>query len=145
VVRLKDAVYRTHTAQPTTLVLSFSTPLNPTAAQDVRNYGIIGPGGRFIRVDSALYLPGARAVVLRPHLRLNIHFPYVLFVNGTGPGGVRDVFGNLLDGAGTGRAGSNYVATVSLSNLVLPGIWIRNTPMAVPEKASQAPHPPPRR
>jgi hypothetical protein len=44
-----------------------------------------------------------------------------LTVNGTGPGGVIDAQGNLLDGQMTGHPGSNFSTIVSIKDLVLPG------------------------
>ena len=107
--------------QPTTLVLAFSTPLDPARAEDAGNYRIIAPDGRTIAVDSASYDPGTRTVSLRPHQALDVHRRYRLIVTGTGPRGVAGPTGVLLDGAGNGRAGSDYVATVDRGTLVLPG------------------------
>jgi len=107
--------------QPTVLVLAFDRPLNPADAQDVANYRIVGPRGLLVPVASAVYDPTARTVTLHPSGRLNLHWVYHLTVRGTPPGGVRGLNGNLLDGAGTGRAGSDYVTSVTASNLVLPG------------------------
>ncbi len=107
--------------QPTVLVLAFDRPLNPADAQDVANYRIVGPRGLLVPVASAVYDPTARTVTLHPSGRLNLHWVYHLTVRGTPPGGVRGLNGNLLDGAGTGRAGSDYVTSVTASHLVLPG------------------------
>jgi uncharacterized repeat protein (TIGR01451 family) len=104
--------------QPTVVVLAFNEALAPNRAQDTRNYLIVGPGGRAIGVDSALYDPTTRTVTLRPHGRLNIHFAYRLTVVGTGPHGVTDVFNRLLDGAHTGTPASDYDAVVDLTVLV---------------------------
>jgi hypothetical protein len=107
-------------AMPTRLVLFFSTALDPATAQDVGNYRILGPNRRAIRVVSAQYLPGVNAVVLSPAALLNIHRDYSLTVNGSTPGGVADIYGNLLDGAGTGQPGSDYVTTIDRALLVIP-------------------------
>ena len=106
-------------ADPTRIVLGFSTALDPIHAQDVHNYSIVGPGGQSIAVDSAAYSPVTNTVVLTPHGRLNLHLIYRLTVKGTGPGGVTDTFGFLLDGAGNGLSGSNFVTNITASNLVL--------------------------
>jgi uncharacterized membrane protein len=104
---------------PTTLVLTFNEPLDPARAQDPNNYRIIGPDGRMIRVVSASYDPATLTVSLSPQQRLDVHAKYLLIVIGTGPGGVSDPSGVLLDGARTGQPGSNFVTTVTLSNVVL--------------------------
>jgi hypothetical protein len=44
--------------------------------------------------------------------RLNPHRRYQLVVNGSTPTGVADLIRNLLDGAGNGKPGSNYVAVL---------------------------------
>ncbi len=106
-------------AAPTSIVLGFSTALDPIHAQDVHNYSIVGPGGQSIVIDSAAYSPVTNTVVLRPHHRLNLHYIYRLTVNGSGPGGVMDKYGNLLDGVGNGLPGSNFVTNLTASNLVL--------------------------
>jgi streptogramin lyase len=108
-------------AMPTTLVLGFSQALDPARAQDARNYRIVGPGGRPIAVDSAVYDATTHTVTLAPHERLNVHFGYTLTVVGTGPLGVADASGRLLDGADTGRPGSDFTTVVDAHNLVLPG------------------------
>jgi hypothetical protein len=47
-------------------------------------------------------------VTLKPAQRLPLHFAYQLTVVGTPPGGLTDAAGVFLDGAGNGRAGSDY-------------------------------------
>ena len=106
-------------ADPTRIVLGFSTGLDPIHAQDVHNYRIVGPGGQIIAVDKATYSPQSNTVVLSPHSRLDLHLIYRLTVNGSSPGGVTDTFGILLDGAGNGLPGSNFVTNITASDLVL--------------------------
>ena len=105
---------------PTVLVLTFSGPLDPARAQDVNNYRITGPDGRSIAVDAAIYDPATLAVTLHPHRQLNAHNSFRLVVVGTGPLGLADTAGRLLDGARTGQPGSDAVTTVDFSNLVVP-------------------------
>ncbi len=50
---------------PTVVVLTFSSALDPTTAQDVRNYRIVGPAGRRIAINSAVYDPTTNTVALR--------------------------------------------------------------------------------
>ena len=110
VVSLERLGYHTG---PTTLALRFSAPLDAATAVDVRNYRLfqVHRGGHraAIRIRSAAYDPASRTVVLTPARELYLFGHYQLVVNGTSPTGVSDVYGNLLDGAGTGRPGSDYV------------------------------------
>ena len=104
---------------PTTLVLTFDKPLEPASAQNLRNYRLVNPHGRPARIIAAVYQPSTLTVTLHPAQRLDIHRTYTLTVVGTPPNGVRDTTGKLLDGAGTGHPGSNFVTEVTIANLVL--------------------------
>jgi hypothetical protein len=106
-------------AQPTTLVLTFDHPLDPTRAQDLGNYRLVSPHGRPIGIASAAYDPATPSVTLSPAHRLDIHYRYRLTVVGTGPYGLTDIFGLSLNAKDAGP-GSDYVATVTRHNLVLP-------------------------
>jgi len=106
---------------PTTLVLTFDKALDPASAQVPLNYTITNSQGHAIRIASIVYDPSALTVTLSPATRLNVHRSYHLTVIGTAPTGVTDTSGNLLDGALTGHPGSNYTATVTALDLVIPG------------------------
>ena len=91
----------------------------PSGAENVANYRIIaacadgrfGPNdARTIRIKSAVYNPATDTVTLTPVHRLNWHRRYEIKVNGSSPTGLTDLFGNLLDGVGNGKPGSNYSA-----------------------------------
>jgi uncharacterized repeat protein (TIGR01451 family)/CSLREA domain-containing protein len=97
---------------PTTLVLTFDRPLDPSSAQDPNNYVINVPGRGIIPVASAVYDPAALSVTLHPKTLINIHYAFFVTAVGTGPNGVRDTSGNLLDGAATGQPGSDYTARI---------------------------------
>jgi hypothetical protein len=103
----------------TAVVLTFSAALDPTTAEDVRNYRIVGPAGRRIAINSAVYNPTTNAVTLHPKEKINLHHNYHLTVIGNRPGGVASVFDTRLNGAGDGDPGSNYVATLNWKNVVL--------------------------
>ena len=107
-------------AQPTVLVLTFDRPLDPTSAQDPRNYLITNLLSPAIGVRSVAYDPFAKTVTLHPAQRLNVHRTYRLIVNGTGSTGVRSADGVALDGAGTGRPGSDFSMTIDRSTLFAP-------------------------
>jgi virginiamycin B lyase len=107
-------------AQPTSLVLTFDEPLDPARAQDVRNYQIVDLAAphRSIRITVAVYDQATQSVTLSPAQRLNFHHRFLLAVIGTGPNAVADTLGHLLDGAKTGRPGSNFATLVTAANLV---------------------------
>jgi hypothetical protein len=113
-------------AMPTTVVLTFSTALDPARAQDVSNYRIItlgGPGrggkrvGHRVAVHQVVYDPTAHTVTLHPAEPLDVHNRYELTVAGTGPTGLADTSGRLLDGKKTGMPGSDYVTVISFATL----------------------------
>ena len=108
-------------AQPTILVLSFSTPLDAARAQDVNNYRLVTLGGagrdgsrvgRPIGVLSAVYDPSALTVTLRPAERLDVHNAYRLTVKGTAPDGLAGPSGVPL--------GRDFVGLISRSTLEGP-------------------------
>jgi hypothetical protein len=105
---------------PTTLVLTFDQALDPTTAQNVKNYRLVGPGGRSIAIRSAVYDAAARTVTLRPVTRLSLQRSYTLTINGTSSTGVRSSAGQLLDGARTGRPGNDHKTAVLGKHLVIP-------------------------
>jgi uncharacterized repeat protein (TIGR01451 family) len=126
-------------AQPTVLVLTFSDLLNMGTAESTANYVILtrGRDGRFgsrgsrrIAVDSAVYLPDSRQVILRPHERLNFHLSYELIVNGLPPSGLTSEQGVPLDGAATGQPGSNFT-------LVMHGLGVL---FSRPQQTHASPH-----
>src|SRR5262249_7286511 len=100
--------------QPTEFVLTFSSALDPTRAQDPNNYtlrpiGVDGHLGRRMTIVSAVYDPIAHTVTLHPAKLVYLFQRYQLVVNGMSPNGVTSSSGVLLDGAGNGVPGSNYV------------------------------------
>ena len=105
--------------QPTALVLTFDKPLNAASAQNVRNYRLLNPHGRAARITLAVYNPSALTVTLEPTLRLDLHRDYQLTVVGKPPNGVQDTTGKLLNAAGAGQPGSNFVTQITSANLVL--------------------------
>jgi hypothetical protein len=103
--------------QPTYLVINVDGPLSSSPAENVSNYKIVGPGGGQIKVGSAIYDAATNTVTLVPASRLNLHWKYHLTINGTTASGLTNPDGLLLDGAGTGEPGSNYVTTLAWENL----------------------------
>ena len=113
-------------AQPTLLVLTFTGPLDPTRAEDLSNYALVGPvggrgrGGHPIAISRAIYDASTHTVTLLPARGLNVHDRYRLTIRGTGPAGVAGPSGVLLDGTGDGRPGSDSVITFGRESLAGP-------------------------
>jgi hypothetical protein len=120
-------------------MLAFDAPLDPARAQNANNYRIADPRGRPVGIAWARYNVATWAVLLRPSARLNVHRSYRLTVVGTGPGGVADTSGRLLDGARTGQPGSDFTTVLDLSSLVLPGQFPRGPAAARFARAARAP------
>ncbi len=108
---------------PTRIVLTFDQALDAVTAEDVKDYRIIGPAGRTIAVQKAVYDPAALTVTLHPVERISIHHPYKLIVDGTAPRGLTNTKGQLLDGVNRGSPDSNYRAPLTWHNLVLDPPW----------------------
>jgi hypothetical protein len=102
----------------TVLMLNFNDGLDPTSATNLNNYRIANAAGQTVRIQSAVFDAGTNTVTLRPATRLNFHRRFHLTVIGTGPSGVRNTRGVLLDGANTGTPGANYTCTLTRQNLV---------------------------
>ena len=107
-------------AQPTYLVINFNSPLYPTAAQNVSNYQIVGPGNHRIKVRTAIYNPATHVVTLMPAQRLILRQTYTLKINGMAPSGLTNPEGLLLDGAGNGQPGTDYITSLTESDLAGP-------------------------
>ena len=102
------------------LTLAFSELLDPARASDLGNYRLVSPGrdGRFgtrddrrIKIRLAAYDPATATVTLRPPAGICLRGRFRLTLNGMAPGGIADLVGNLLDGDGDGRPGSDYAVT----------------------------------
>jgi hypothetical protein len=130
--------------QWTYLLIDFNQPLDPTSAENVANYTITGPVGLLghssirIDVESAVYDPSADSVTLVPTARLNLHWTYVLLINGETASGVTDTSGVLLDGAGNGNPGSNYRTTLRWRNLAGRASTLPTRGLLDPPKAARA-------
>jgi uncharacterized repeat protein (TIGR01451 family) len=121
-------------AQPTTVVLTFSEPLDAARAQDLANYHLtlIAHGGHLrlpLRLTSAVYNATADTVTLHPAKLLPLRFKYELVVNGSTPTGVSSSSGVLLDGAGNGKPGSDYVRVFNVN--ILAGANRDSSPKAI--------------
>ena len=99
--------------QPTSLVLSFSSALDATPAEDVSNYLLMTSSGTMIPIKSVAYDPTALTVTIFPSQLLNLESFYQLTVNGAAPSGLTSSTGVPIDGAGNGTSGTNYVKMFS--------------------------------
>jgi hypothetical protein len=117
-------------AQPTSIVITFNSALDPIPAQNSTNYLIVGPGKHHVKVRSASYNPVTHSVSLALAQRLSLHKTYMLTINGTPPSGLKNPAGLFLDGAGTGQPGSDYVALLTSSSFEGP-LGMRRVAMLV--------------
>jgi uncharacterized repeat protein (TIGR01451 family) len=97
---------------PTHLILTFNRALDPARADFLGNYLVQDAHGNVIPLRAATYNPATNTVTLDPAVLINLHFRIRVTVRGTGPNGLTDASGILLDGAGTGHPGSDYVAAL---------------------------------
>ena len=108
--------------EPPTLALLFNEALNPGLASDRADYHLVVLRRKHspsLAIKSAIYNSTTQTVTLTPAGRLNRRQKYQLTVKGAGPGAIADTRGNLLDGQGNGRPGSDSVTTVTASNFVM--------------------------
>jgi hypothetical protein len=104
-----------------TLVLTFSEPVNSASAQDLANYSLTVQGRHHpIRLKSAVLGSAGATVTLRPVGLQPVKSRYTLTVVGTPPDGLTDTEGDFLNGAGAGQAGTNYATIVTRQNFVSP-------------------------
>ena len=132
-------------AQPTALVLAFSTPLDPVSAGDVANYQpfVLGSHGipeHRIRIRTAGYDSTTDTVTLHPVKRLPLPGLYRLVVNGTTAAGVKNLSGQLIDGDGNGVPGGNYVRRFSGGILAGPYQSVRPPAASRSEHAQKTAH-----
>jgi hypothetical protein len=104
----------------TVLVVSFSMGLDPASATNPSNYVLVDPSGRRIGFRSVSYDSSAHTVTLRPRELVNLHHNYRFAIKGSGAHGVASAAHTLLDGAGDGQPGTDFVMTLNWRELVLP-------------------------
>ena len=81
--------------------------MNPAAYQLVAP----GLGNRVIPLTPESYNTTSFSVALAPSIALPSGQYYYIQIVGSGSSAIRDISGNLLDGAGNGQSGSNYQAS----------------------------------
>lgn len=118
-----------HNATIQGIALTFSKPLDPATAQDLRNYSlrtagrdnIFGtPDDVNVPLASAVYGPQSLTVMLTPRQHLKVGFLYQLMVNGPGSPGITDLAGNVLDGDKNGIADGVFVDYLSRGSHLRP-------------------------
>ncbi len=97
----------------TSLAVGFSQPLDPKYAMLQGDYQLVAPGlgNIVIPLTPQSYNSSSFSVTLVPSIALPSGQYYYIQIVGTGPNAIRDIAGNLLDGAGSGQPGSNYEAS----------------------------------
>ncbi|QEH35411.1 Ubp3 associated protein Bre5 [Aquisphaera giovannonii] len=108
---------------PTSIVLTFDRPLDPSKATDVRAYTLKDAAGRRIAIARAIYDAIDNTVTLKFRQRLNFHRTYTLSVDGASPRALVGVNGQILDGNADGTPGGSYEARLTWRNTVLPTAW----------------------
>jgi len=108
-------------SQVTGIVIDFSGAVIAAEAQRVATYELIeanksgsftGTGTTVLQVKSAVYNSTSDAVTLTP-APFGLSRPVELIVFGTGPNGLHDAEHRYIDGAHTGKPGSNAVVIIS--------------------------------
>lgn len=104
--------------QPTAIQLLFNEPMTAGTVQNTANYTLVtaGADGRFntsddvgIPIRTVAYEPTLFSAVVLPRRRIPLSTPVQITVHGSSATGVADAAGVLLDGAGNGLPGSNFV------------------------------------
>jgi uncharacterized repeat protein (TIGR01451 family) len=95
-----------------TLNLGFNGPLDPNYAANPSNYhlSVATAGQPPISISSVSYNSSTYSVTLVLSAPISSNRFYEIQVAGTGGTAIRDLAGNLLDGASNGAAGSSYEA-----------------------------------
>ena len=136
-------------AQPTLLVLTFSTQLAPASAVNPNNYHVYAAGhdGKLGTADdvpvpimSGYYNSANRTVTLVMAKPLSLYKRYMIVARGTGPTPITDLNGVPLDGKANGVPGSDFVSKFGREIFVLSppstGSAIMKNPATVSNKKS---------
>ncbi len=108
--------------QPTTLAVTYNQPMDPTSAGTLSNYTLVqigrsgrlnAPGNRTIPLRSVTYLASQQAVLINPAMHLNKRQRYALLINGSQPGGVRNILNVPLLDNQTFTLGGQYVQGIN--------------------------------
>jgi hypothetical protein len=120
VADVRDVANKKH--QVTEVIVTFSGAVNAAEADNPAIYRLTLPGkkgsytaknAKVIKLKSAVYDPADNAVTLIPTKPFALKKPVQLVIDGLPPSGLQDGSGRFLDGARTGRPGSNAVAILA--------------------------------
>jgi uncharacterized repeat protein (TIGR01451 family) len=97
----------------TSVNLTFTAPLASSFANDAADYRLNATtaGQPSIPIAMVSYNPATYTVTVVPSVPLASNRFYQIVVVGSGTSAIRDLAGNMLDGAFSGLAGTNYVAS----------------------------------
>jgi hypothetical protein len=125
-------------SQPTSLVITFSQPMDVRSVQDVNNYILLGQRSGRDPIVSATYDAATHSVTLHPKKRLRLFFNYYLQIKAQGTHPVRSAEGVALDGDYGGFAGIDFVGIVRKSTIT-PAVPNTQGSSATAVKATSAP------
>jgi uncharacterized repeat protein (TIGR01451 family) len=97
----------------TSLTVGFTEPIDPAYAMNQADYQLVAPGlqNMVVPLTPQSYNVANFSVTLAPSIALPSGQYYYIQIVGAGPNAIRNISGNLLDGAGDGQPGSNYQAS----------------------------------
>lgn len=97
----------------TSLSVAFNDAIDPRYAMNPAAYQLVAPslGNMVIPLTPESYNTTTFSVTLAPSIALPSGQYYYIQIVGSGSNAIRDIAGNLLDGAGNGQAGSSYQAS----------------------------------
>jgi hypothetical protein len=131
----------------TAVVVEFSGPITPALANSLANYKLVtanrngqstGKNSLVMPLRSAAVNAANTAVTLTPKKAFARTSVVQLTINGSGPSGLTDSFGRLIDGSGVGTSGGNAVAVIRRT-----GVTLNPTPPPTPVVPNPAPTPTP--
>jgi hypothetical protein len=111
--------------------VSFSGAVDTSDAQETGIYRLVTPGknGSFaaknagsIKLRSALYNGATDTIKITPRKPFALSKAVELVINATAPSGLQDTSGRLIDGADNGTPGSDAVAVLRRSGVVIDAI-----------------------
>ncbi len=130
--------------QVTEVIVTFSGAVNINLAESTGTYRLATPGKKnsytaknagIINLKNATYMPSNNTVALRLKKPLAITKPVQLLVLGTGPSGLEDAAGQLIDGDHNGMAGGNAIAILAKKSATIDAIALARTKTGASEVA----------
>ncbi len=117
--------------QVTEILVTFSGAVNATEADNTATYRLATPGkggsytaknAAVIKLKAAVYTGAEDTVTLTPAKPFALTKQVQLLVYGTGPTGLKDTYGRLIDGDDNGVAGSNATAILSKAGATIDAL-----------------------